>query len=201
MKTILLTLLAATLAASSATAAVTKGTYLGTSKTTVKYLDPNTLQVKKTEAYTCNETVVIGAPKKVGVITESNPFSLTVLATSPKVPAINGDVKAASARIFATVGGGSTVVQYWVLQNTTAGFLGALADNHLSEGLARDRVIAKFGGVGAGYKMHDAQIAPGLQCTLAATVTGRQMVLTITGYAFVPNQAIIQFTTKINARR
>jgi hypothetical protein len=201
MKHLFLTFVLLAFMTSLASAGVTKGIYLGTSKTTVKYLDPNTLQVIATQIYTCNETVVVGAPKKVGVAVESNPFSLTILATTPKTPPVNGDVKAGSARIFPASGGGTVLVQYWVLQNTATGFVGVLADNHISEGLARDRVIAKLGGASAGYKMHDGQIAPGLQSTLAATVTARQMALTINGYAFVPNQAIIQFTTKINARR
>ena len=201
MKTILLTLIAALVVVSSATAAVTKGVYLGTSKTTVNYLDPNTLQVVATESYTCNETVVIGPRKKVGTQVEANPFSFSVAATSPKTPPVNGDVRAASARIFPASGGGSALLQYWVIQNTTSGFVGALTNNYIDLGFARDRVIAKLHGTPTGYKMHSGEIAPGLQCTLASVVTGSQMALTIRGYAFVPGQAIIQFRTKINARR
>jgi hypothetical protein len=201
MKTTLLTFIAALFVISSATAGVTKGTYRGTSKTTVNYLNPSTLAVVATESYTCNETVVIAPPKKVGAQVEANPFTFVVAATSPKTPAVNGDVKAASARIFPASGGGSVLLQYWVLQNTATGFVGALGDNYIDLGLARDRVIAKLRGTPTGYKMHSGEIAPGLQCTLASVVTGSQMALTIKGYAFVPGQAIIQFTTKINARR
>jgi hypothetical protein len=110
-------------------------------------------------------------------------------------------VKAASARIFPIPGGGSALLQYWVMQNTTTGFVGALVENHTDVGLARDRVVAKLSGIPTGYKMHSGEIAPGLQCSLTSVVTGAQMALTIKGYAFVPGQAIIQFTTKINARR
>ncbi len=204
MKTLLHTFAAVLFAASSALAAAPKGTYVGTSKTTVKYLNPDTLETVATEAYSCNETVIIGALKKASGVVESNPFSLTILATKPKTPPAFGDVKLASARIFPIPGGGSGLVQYWLLQNTTAGFSGLLFDNHRVDGLALDRVVAKLGslqGPPAGFKMHDGQIGAALQCKISATVTGRQMVVTLIGYAFVPNQAIIQFTTKINARR
>jgi hypothetical protein len=204
MKATLLILAFVAFGISVASAGAPKGTYLGTSKTTVQYLDPNTLQSVATQVFTCNETVVISALKKAGGVTESNPFSLSIVASKPKPAPVNGDVKAASARVFAGAQGGLVLLQYWALQNTTTGFVGQLENNHIFDGLARDRVIANLlgpQGTPAAFKMHDAEIGAGLQCTLAATVTGRAMALKITGYAFVPNQAIIRFTTKINARR
>jgi hypothetical protein len=49
--------------------------------------------------------------------------------------------------------------------------------------------------------MHDARIGAALQSRIAATATDRKLVVNITGYAFIPNKAIMQFTTKINGRR
>jgi hypothetical protein len=204
VKTALFALIGAVVGISVATAGVTKGIYHGTSKTRVTYLNPTTLQPVSTQAFTCNETVTIAAPQKARGVTELNPFSLTVLASVPKTPPVVGDVKTASARLFPSVFGGLVLLQYWTLQNTATGFVGELDDNHLADGFARDRVMANLSGPhGApiAYKMEDAEIGSGLQCTLVATVTGRVMVLKITGYAIVPNQALIQFTTKINARR
>jgi hypothetical protein len=43
--------------------------------------------------------------------------------------------------------------------------------------------------------MHDASIGSGLQCKLTATASGRDLKVTVTGYAYVPGRAIIQFTT------
>ena len=188
---------------SLAAAAVTTGTYRGTSKTTVTYLHPDTLQPIVTEVFTRNETVIIGTPKKAGVQTEANPFSLTILPTTPGTSRTPGEVKAASARIF-SVGGGLLLLQYWLLQNTVTGFSGQLANNHYADGLAKDKVIANLGGPGGtpvAFRMHDAQIGPALQCTLSATVVDRQMTLKLNGYAFVPGWAIIRFKTRIVARR
>ena len=202
MKTIFFTLGLVLIAASFAAADVTKGTYLGTSKTTVKYLDPNTLQPVATEVFTRNETVIVGAAKSAGGVTEGNPFSLNVVPTTRATPPADGEVTAASARIFPT--GAGVLVQYWLLQNTVTGFTGQLASNHLAQGLAKDRVIANLGGPGGSataFKMHDGQFGVALPCTLNATGTGRQMTLKITGYALVLGQAIVQFTTKITAQR
>jgi hypothetical protein len=185
-------------------AGVTKGTYLGTSKTIVQYLDPNTLQPVATQVFTCNETVVIGAPKSAGGLTELNPFDISVVASAPKTPPVDGDLKAASALVFSGIHGGLFLVEYWALQNTATGFVGELDANHLADGLARNRVIANAGGphgLPTGFKMLDTEFGAGFQCTLNATVTGRQMVLKITGYALVPGQSIIHFSTNIVARR
>ena len=95
-------------------------------------------------------------------------------------------------------------MQYWLLQNTATGFTGQLVVNHFEDDLARDKVIANLGGPGgtpAAFKMHDPRIGALLQTTFVSTVTGRQMTLKMNGYAFVPGQALIQFKTKITARR
>ena len=188
---------------SSATADVTTGTYLGTSRTTVVYLDPNTLAPVASEVFTRNAAVVIGAPKQRGFQSESNPFSMSIFATPPGSSATLGAVKAQSARVFIS-SAGTFLVQYWTLQNTSTGFTGQLTNNYYSAGLARDKVIANLGGPGgtpATYLMHDGQIGAGLQCTLTSTVTDARMVLKITGYAFVPGQAIIRFKSRIVATR
>jgi hypothetical protein len=188
---------------SFAAADVTTGAYRGTSKTTVTYLHPDTLQPLATEVFTRNETVLVGPPKKTGVQMERNPFSLTILPTTPGTAATLGDVKAASARIF-FVGSGYVLLQYWLLQNTATGFSGQLVNNYYADGLAKDRIIANLGGpsgIPAAFRMHDGQIGSALQCTLAATVVDRQLTLKLNGYAFVPGLAIIRFKTRITARR
>ena len=203
MKTPLLALLFAVLPVLGARADVVAGTYLGTSKTTVKYLDPDTLQPLASEVFTRNEKVIVGPLKSAGGFTESNPFSLTISPTTPGPTPTTGDVKAASARIF-PINGANVLVQYWLLQNTATGFTGQLVVNHFEDDLARDKVVANLGGPGgtpAGFKMHDPRIGALLQTTLTSTVSGRQMTLKVTGYAFVLGQAVIHFTTKITARR
>jgi hypothetical protein len=110
--------------ASAAPAGAPKGTYLGTSKTTVNYLDPNTLQVVATQVFTCNESIVVRAPKSADGITEANPFSLAIRATAPKTPPVDGDLEAVSARTIKSVTGANVLVQYWSLQNTATGFVG-----------------------------------------------------------------------------
>ena len=203
MKTLIVVFGFVAYAFSFATADVTPGTYFGTSRTTVTYLDPNTLQPVSSEVFTRNAAVVIGAPKQRGVQVESNPFSMSIFATPAGSSSTLGAVKAQSARVFVT-SSGTFLVQYWTLQNTTTGFTGQLANNYYSAGLARDKVIANLGGPGgtrATFLMHDGQIGAGLQCTLTSTVTDTRMVLKIIGYAFVPGLAIIQFKSRIVATR
>jgi hypothetical protein len=182
---------------------VVNGTYTGSSKTNVKYLDPGSLQVIATESYANKVTLNITPPVRSGTVAETNPFSLLLAPFSRGSGPTAGEIFAASARIF-TVIGGNVLLQYWELDNTDDGFVGFLTNNHTADGLAKDRVIALLGGPGGTPKkflMHDASIGAGLQCNMTATTTGRQLALKVTGYAFVPGQAIIRFTTKIDARR
>jgi hypothetical protein len=102
------------------------------------------------------------------------------------------------------VNGGNVLLQYWELDNSDAGFVGFLTNNHAVDGVARDGVVALLGGPGGTPKkflMHDASIGAALQCNMSATTTGRRLALKVTGYAFVPGKAIIRFNTKIDARR
>jgi hypothetical protein len=202
MKTLLFIFSSFALAVSFATADVTRGTYVGTIRTSVVYLDPNTLQPITTEVFTRNASVIITAPKQVGVQVERNPFSMRISAITPGSSSLGG-IKAASARVFAGANG-LVLLHYWTLQNTTTGFTGRLTNNYYSDGLALDRVIANLGGpdgTPAAFLMHDAQIGSGLQCTLTSTVTDARMALKITGYAFVPGYAIIRFKSRIAATR
>lgn len=187
--------------ATVAGAEVSKGTYVGTSSTLVRYLNPNTLETVAQERFARKLRVFIGDPKSTGGQTEANPFTLTV---SPKPRAnVPGEVFAQSARIL-PVSGTPTLVQYWTLQNTATGFNGALADNHSDSALAKDRVVANLGGPGgtpSAFLMHDPRVGAGLQCTCEAVLDGDKMTLKIRGYAFVPGQAIIRFNTKIVAMK
>lgn len=186
-----------------ATAEVPKGNYLGSANTLVEYLDPNTLRTVASERFARKMIVFVGDPKSSAGQTESNPFTLTVGPKKRQPSPVSGEIFAASARISA-VTGIPTLYQYWSLQNSATGFTGALTNNYSEAGLARDRIVANFPGPGgspASYQMHDARIAPGLQCTLDAVVAGRQMTLKIRGYAFVPGQSIVKFRTKIIAQR
>lgn len=195
--------IALTLLIVPAGADVVNGTYTGSSKTNVKYLDPATFAVVATGSYSRKVTVNITPPRQSGSVTESNPFSLTLAPFARGDTLTPGQVFAASARIFA-VSGGNILLQYWDLDNTTGGFVGALTNNHVSDGAAKERVIALLGGPGGTprkFLMHDASIGTALQCKMTATATGRQLAVKLTGYAFVPGEAIIRFTTKIDARR
>ena len=182
-------------------AAVGAGVYNGTARTTVKYLNPTTLQVMATESYGRKMLVTVGARKQLGTTVESNPFFLKIAPTVRTTPPANGDVFTASARV---VSGsfGTVLLQYWMLRNTATGFDGALVDNHSSDGAAKDRMIAKLGpNSGASYLLHDANIVSGLQCKVLGTTSGRQLNLTVNGYAYIPGQAIVQFSTAFTGRR
>jgi len=171
-------------AAVRAQAEAPKGQYVGSASTLVEYLDPNTLQTIASERLARKVTVLIGNPKSVAGQTEPNPFTLEVAPKRRLSSPVPGEIFAASARIFT-----GALHQYWFLQNSATGFTGALINNSSEAGLARDRVIANFNGPGGpptSYLMHDARIGAGLQCTLNAVVTGRQMTLKIRGYAFIP---------------
>jgi hypothetical protein len=195
--------IALALFAHPASADVVNGTYTGSAKTNVKYLDPGSLQVIAAESYTNKVSLNITSPIRNGTVTEANPFSLLLAPFSRGNGPTAGEIFAASARIFA-VNGGNVLLQYWELDNTNAGFVGFLTNNHAVDGVARDGVVALLGGPGGTPKrflMHDASIGAGLQCTMSATTTARQLALKIAGYAFVPGKAIIRFNTKIDARR
>lgn len=182
---------------------VPPGTYVGTSSTLVKYLDPNTLETVSQESFSRKLTVFVGDPKSSSGTTEANPFTLSVAPNRRTDSLTPGEVFAASARVFA-VSGSPRLFQYWTLQNTATGFSGALTNNHSDLGLAKDRVVANFNGPGGTptkFKMHDARVGSGLQCSLDAVVEGSSMALKIRGYAFVQGQAIIHFNTKVNALR
>lgn len=196
----LLTLVLFAVAPALASADVVRATYSGTSTTTVKYLNPQTFQVFATERYSRKETVIVAAPKSVNGATEVNPFSLTI-APTVHTTLLAGQVYAASARIF-TINGTPLLLQYWSLQNTSTGFTGILSSAHADINLAKDRVIALLGGPGGTprkFQMYDSNSA--LVCRMTGTATDNQLAIKITGYAVIPGQAVIQFTTKINSLR
>jgi len=188
---------------SSVQADVENGTYVGSSKTIVKYLDPRTLQTVSKAAYGKKVEVVILARKTAGGQVENNPFSISISPVNDTDGPRPGQLFAASARAF-TVNGSPVLVQYWVMDNTDDGFVGVLANNHSSEGLARDRIGALLGGPGGeprAFRMHDAKVGAQLQCRMSATATGKDLLLQVAGYAFVPNKAVVRFNTTINAKR
>jgi hypothetical protein len=191
------------LLASPGRADVVEATYTGSSRTNVRYLNPNTLQVVARESYTRKIRLVISPPRRLGTAVEINPFALQLAPLSRKNPSVAGEVFAASARVI-PVTGGEVLVQYWDLDNTSTGFIGELSNNHSAEGIMKDRVVALLGGPGGAARsffMHDARVGPALQAKMTGTAAGRTLELKITGYAFIPSQAIIQFTTKIDSRR
>jgi hypothetical protein len=181
-------------------AEVVNGLYNGTARTTVKYLHPQTMQVVKIESYGRKLQVVIAPRKESGGVVETNPFFWRMVPTTRTTPPSLGDVAAASSRVVSS-GGGSVLLQYWNLRNTVSGFDGALVNNHTAEGLAKDRIVAKLGDQRAGYLMHDASVGAGLQCKVVGTATGKQLKVTVDGYAFVPGRAVVQFSTSFTGQR
>src|SRR5688500_12145799 len=75
---------------------VLPGAYVGSSKTTVKYLNPTTLAVVATESYARKAKVTIAPPK----VSETNPFAFGIAPFPRTDLASAGDVFAASARII-----------------------------------------------------------------------------------------------------
>ena len=200
MKTLLLSLTCLLgLLAGRTEAGVTHGNYAGSAKTNVKYLDPQTLRTFATGSYGRKLRVKI-APTKSG---ERNPFTFNMAPSEREDSPEEGEVFAASARVL-NFSGREVLLQYWNLQNTSSGFSGTLVNTHSSEGALRERVVALLGGPGGQprpFFMHDASIGSGLQCRMTAVASGRDLKVTITGYAFVPGRAIIQFTTEFTGRR
>lgn len=198
-----LSLAIACLLTTPAWAGVKQGVYVGSSQTTVKFLNPNTLQVVATKQYTRKLTVTIGAPKTNGGFTESNPFTLIIAPTTPGALPVNGDLYVASAR-GATQQGIPTLLLYWQLQSTQAGFGGSMIDNHYLENEAKDRVVAPIfipSGAPTPHKLHSNATSPSGLTSINGIALGKQLTVTIKGFAFVPNQAIIKITTKITAKR
>jgi hypothetical protein len=181
-------------------AEVPRGTYRGTAATTVNFLHPITNVVTATRRYSRKITVTIGAPAPG----ETNQFSLNVKPTIPGPAPVAGDFYTASAR-FVTFGGSTQLLQYWSLVNTADGFTGKFTRSYLPEGFAIDRLVAPLvrpSGALKPHRFHDARVSPALQVTAEATIPEeRKIALTIDGYAFVPNQAGVQFTTSIKAKK
>ena len=178
---------------------VPRGTYVGSSKTTVKFLDPITNAVTATRQYSRKLTVKIAKP----LAGETNPFNLKVAPGTVTPAPVVSDFYTASAR-FVTTGGGTELLEYWTLQDTATGFTGAFTDSHLPEGFAQDRIILPFikpSGALKPYRFHDDRVSPVFQVKANATLTDLKLKLVFTGYGFVPNKAGVQFTTTINANK
>ena len=187
----------------SAFADVANGIYRGSSQTTVKFLDPVTLQVQATRRFSRKLTVTIGPPLGYGGTTESSPFHFSVAPTNYSGTPVAGDLFTASART-AIVQGRPRLLQYWLMQNNQSGFTGALINSHLLEGAQRDRLVAPLSapnGPLKPYRLYDGSVAPGFQVTANALVNGKEMTLTVLGYAYLKTQAIISFQTTITANR
>jgi hypothetical protein len=191
------------LGAVTARADVAKGIYRGSSQTTVKFLDPISLQVQATRKYSRKLTVTIGRPLTYTGTTESNPFRFVVAPTMTGGGLVAGDFFTASART-AAVGGRTTLLQYWLMQNNQSGFTGSFVDAHAFEGVQRDRVVVPLSNPEGDLKPHrfyDASFGQTFQVTASALVSGANMTLTIKGYAHVGNQAIVSFETAITATK
>jgi hypothetical protein len=48
--------------------------------------------------------------------------------------------------------------------------------------------------------MHDASVGAGLQCKVVGTASGKQLDVTVNGYAFVPGRAVVQFSTSFTGK-
>jgi hypothetical protein len=133
MRPLLLLLVLVLGSGSIADAAVTHGTYTGSAKTNVKYLDPNTLQTVATGSYGRKMKVKIGPRKQIRSATEANPFTMVISPSEREESPVAGELFAASARVF-KFNGSDVLLQYWTLQNTSSGFRGALTDKHSAKG-------------------------------------------------------------------
>jgi hypothetical protein len=197
-------LLAAALVALTAPihADVARGIYRGSSQTTVKFLNPITLQVEATRRYSRKLTVIISKPLAYAGSTEGNPFSFAVNPTITGGGLVLADFFTASART-APVNGRTTLLQYWTLQNTQSGFTGSFVNSH-PEAAQRDRVVAPLSdpdGVLKPHRLYDASFGPTYQVTASGLVSGTDMTLTLKGYARVGTQAIISFETTVTAKK
>jgi len=199
----LLTAFATVCLSASADADVAKGVYRGTSQTTVKFLNPVTLQVEATQKYARKLTVTISKPLRYAGTTETNPFHFEVAPTTVGAAPVLGDLLTASART-ALVQGSATLLQYWLMQNNQSGFRGTFINSHALEGVQRDRLVAPLSDPEGGLRSHrlyDGSFGQTFQVTANGLVTGADMNLSINGYAHVANQAIVSFETSIIAKK
>jgi hypothetical protein len=200
MKTALFLAVVATLVG-AARADVELGTYRGTSQTTVKFRNPATLQVTATRRYSRKLKVLVTEPKAFGGVTEANPFSFVIEPINQGAVPIAGSIFAASAR-FIQDDDTFRLLQYWTVRETQSGFTGALADAHVADGLARDVLITPLSspsGTLRAHKFHDTRLAAPLRVNIEGIVEGNELTVTLSGYAYVKNRAVISFQTVINA--
>jgi hypothetical protein len=141
-------------------------------------------------------------------LTESNPFYFAVAPTNA-ADITAGDFFTASART-APVNGQTTLLQYWLMQNTQSGFVGTFVNSHEFERAQRDRLVVPFStptGPLKPHRLYDGSTGSIIQVTATGLVTGTDMTLTISGYAHVGkptdvgNNAIISFQTSITAKK
>ncbi len=187
----------------AATADVANGTYRGTATTTVRFLNPATLEVEATRRYSRKMTVTIRRPLRYAGTAETNPFNMVVNPTVAGAGLVAGDLYTATARTAIT-GGRTQLLQYWTMQNTQSGFTGAFTNAHALERAQRDRIVAPLGdpdGALKPYRLRDASFGPAFQVNASGLVSGNQMTLTIAGHASVKAQAIVSFQTVITAKK
>jgi hypothetical protein len=189
-------------AAAPVHADVARGVYRGSSQTTVKFLNPVTLQVEATRRYSRKLTVSITKPLAFAGTKETNPFNFAVNPTVKGKGLVVADFFTASARTIA-VAGRTTLLQYWAFENTQSGFTGTFVNSH-PEAAQRDRIIAPLSdpdGALKPHRLYDGSFGPNFQTTASGLVQGKQMSLTLKGYARVGNQAIISFETLVTAKK
>ena len=208
VRRLLVSLAGFVLAAATASADVPKGIYRGSSQTTVKFLDPVTLAVTSTRRYSRKLTVTIAKHLVLGSSTEANPFYFAIAPTNSSPPTA-GDFFTASART-AAVNGQTTLLQYWLMQNTQSGFSGTFGNSHQLERAQQDRIVVPFktpDGTLKAHRLYDSSFGSIYQVTATGLVTGTSMTLSITGYARagklgdLGNNAIVTFQTSITAKK
>lgn len=207
MKTLIASLLLVITATGTSFGGATKGTYRGTTSSTIYYLDALTGRVTGTRTYNSTTVITIGNPASVSTsVKERNPFSLVA---RPPATLRGGEVSLLSAFAGNVGSVRNFLLQYWTFTNTSNGFTGRLTNNGSSYGLVMNTVNAwsdlvpgrpSLGGRIMPFSFYDAKYGSNYQASLAATQTGTRLTMQVQGWS-VAGSTLAYVVSTVNATR
>lgn len=171
--------------------------YEGTAETTIDYLEYTTsgaLVREETVRYTHAARVIVGSPKRVGLVSEENAFSLNI--TTGPTTGEEGELWLTSSLVLVDEWLGEILLQYWTLSLTGTRLTGTLTDTHIAESAAMNQLWARD------------EISPGLtmimpfpvatSAAIEGTLTETEISVTIIGSTTDGRRP---FVSNITARR
>lgn len=170
--------------------------YEGTAETTIDYLEytaSGALVPGETVRFTAGVQVIVGPPRRVGLVSEENAFSLNI--TTAPTTGEEGELWLTSSIVLVDEWLGEILLQYWTLSLTGTRLTGTLTDTHIAESAAMNQLWARD------------EISPGLTmimpfpiatgAAIEGTLTDSKISATITG---TTTDGRRPFVSKITAR-